>query len=62
MRVVVLAAFLFVVLSASAQGGAEPRKDIHIMAGSLFYSVGGEPIITAEFFKVVEGSHFFNED
>jgi hypothetical protein len=62
MRILILAALLLVVLSVSAQGGGDPRKNIHIMAGSLFYSVGGEPVTTSQFFKVVEGSYFFNED
>jgi hypothetical protein len=62
MRIIILTCLLFVVFSVSAQGGADPRKNINIMGGSLFYSVGGQPVITAEFFKVVEGSCFFNDE
>jgi hypothetical protein len=62
MRTIIVASLLFVFFSVSAQGVGEQRKNIHIMGGSLFYSVGGQPVITTEFFKVVEGSHYFNED
>lgn len=62
MRTIINACLLFAAFSVSAQGGGDPRKNIHIMAGSLFYSVGGQPVITSEVFKVVEGSNFFNEE
>ncbi len=62
MRIIIFICLFFpLVFSVSAQGG-DPRKNIDIVAGSLFYSVGGKPILTTDNFKVVEGSYFFNEE
>ncbi len=62
MRIIIFIYLFFpLVFSVSAQGG-DPRKNIDIVAGSLFYSVGGKPILTTDNFKVVEGSYFFNEE
>lgn len=54
---------LFIFISASAQLRlADSRKDINIRAGSMFYMVGGEPVLTSEFSSVVEGTPYFSDD
>jgi len=62
MKIIILPCLLFAFFSAFSQGGRDPRKDIQIAAGSLFYAVDGKPVTTADHFKVVEGSYFFNEN
>ena len=54
---------LLIFISASAQLRlADSRKDINIRAGSMFYMVGGEPVLTSEFSRVVEGTPYFSDD
>lgn len=63
MRIVIFFCLLLVSVSSGfAQGGGDSRKNIDIMAGSLFYVVDGKPVTTANYFKVVEGSNFFKEN
>ncbi|MFN2439325.1 MAG: hypothetical protein ABR503_09005, partial [Chitinophagaceae bacterium] len=52
---------LFSFFSVFGQGRGDPRKDIHMLAGSLFYEVDGKPLMASDFSKVIEGSYFFNE-
>ncbi|MFN2458833.1 MAG: hypothetical protein ABR502_11585 [Chitinophagaceae bacterium] len=48
---------------SSAQRVVDVSKgDINVMSQGLFYSIGGEPFVTAKFVRLVKGSLFFNDE
>ncbi|MEJ7911735.1 MAG: hypothetical protein WKF70_01175 [Chitinophagaceae bacterium] len=63
-KIVAVYAILAVLLlpCVQAQVRVNVQKDMTIRAGSFFYSVGGVPLATTEYFDIVEGSPFFRDE
>lgn len=53
--------FAFTSLIARSQNTVNVDKDDY-NAGNFFYSVSGEPVVTAKFVKLVEGTPFFTDE
>ena len=52
---------IFISLIAASQQTVNVDKDDY-NAGNFFYSVSGEPVVTAKFVKLVEGTPFFTDE
>lgn len=63
MRNLIVSLITLLPLSVLAQRVVDVGKDdINIIASGFFYTVGGEPVSTAKYVRVVDGSPFFLPD
>lgn len=54
--------FILNLINANAQQRLDVSQTINVSGQNMYYSVNGEPFISAKFSKVVDGTPFFNDE